>query len=461
MKSTISFENAMLRGDAREARPWKRAALWLALLGPFFFMSYGFANWWTGRLSHVASVTFEWEKYIPFVPWTILPYMSIDVFYAASLFMCSSRELDTHGRRLFCATLISVTGFLLFPLKFSFVRPPTSGFSGALFDLLTGFDKPFNQAPSLHVSLLLLLWLVYARHLRGASRWLMHVWFFLIGISVFTTFQHHFIDGVSGLVVGVICVYLFPDAPHQWSVQRPADSGARKLTRLYLLGGLIFLALAFFLQGWGWLLLWPGIALLLVALAYGRYGLAIFQKNNGRLSWPARILLWPYQTGAWLSSRWFTRGLPPSAEVVRGIWIGRAPGRSDWRHLPASGRLDLTAEFPASDLSVGCQHISVPMLDLIAPPQDQLRRAVDALDALHKAHGHKPVLVHCALGFSRSALVVAAWLMHSKRAATPHDALALVRAARPQIVFRTSYENALKEFHHEYARSSDAIKNQP
>lgn len=454
MKSDNAYASLRQQTPASEMRQWKRAALWLAVLGPFFFMSYGFANWWTGRLSDVESMMFSWEKYIPFLPWTILPYMSIDAFYAASLFLCSSRvELDIHAKRVFSATLISVVGFLLLPLKFGLERPVTSGFNGALFDVLTGFDKPFNQAPSLHISLLLLLWLVYARHLRGTTRWVMHSWFVLIGISVFTTFQHHLIDGVSGAIVGVICVYLFPDPPHQWSVKHSTDRQSGRLARRYLLASMLFFGLALLLQGWGWVLLWPGSALLLVALAYGHFGIAIFQKNNGHLSWPAQVLLYPYQIGAWFSSRWFTKNLLPSAEVVRGIWIGRAPGRSDWQHLFACARLDLTVEFQTHNFPEECQHINVPMLDLIAPSQLQLLHAVDALDALRQLHKDKPVLVHCALGFSRSALVIAAWLMRNKLAATPHEALALIRAARPQIVFKENYQNALHQFQHYDARS--------
>lgn len=429
---------------ATESRPWIRAMLWLAFLGPFFFLSYGFANSWAARLPHVGAVVFAWEKYIPFLPWTILPYMSIDAFYAVSLFLCATRtELDTHAKRLLMATLISVTGFLLFPLQFTFVRPATEGFNGALFALLTGFDKPFNQAPSLHISLLMLLWVLYSRHLRGIARWLIDGWFFLVGISVFTAYQHHFIDGVTGMVVGVVCLYLFPDEPLRWSAERSSDAFRHRLARRYLLGGLVCLVLAYLVQGWAWLLLWPCAALTLVSLAYSRFGVNIFQKRDGRLSWPARALLAPYQTGAWLSSRWFTRDGSPSAEVTSGIWIGRVPGKHDWRHLQASSVLDLTAEFDASTDALARRHVSIPMLDMIAPSQGQLQTAVNALDALQP---HGPVLVHCALGYSRSALVIAAWLLHRGFTSTVPDALAKVRLARPQIVLSAAYLAALEEF---------------
>lgn len=424
-------------------RPWKRALAWLALLGPFFFLSYGLANWWTGRLPHVASLWFPWEKHIPFWEWSILPYMSIDAFYAGSLFLCSTRsELDQHARRLLSATAISVAGFLLFPLQFAFVRPPTDGFNGALFAALAGFDRPFNQAPSLHVSLLMLLWIVYARHTRGALRWLIHIWFALIGVSVFTTYQHHAIDGIGGLVVGVLCLYLFPDLPRRWSRQRWPDAASRmRLLRRYLAASLACFAAAAMVKGWAWLLLWPGTSVLLVALAYGGLGPDIFQKHEGRLSWPAGLLLLPYLVGAWLSSRWLTRRCR-SAQVAPGIWIGRAPGRGDWRALDVPAVLDLTAEFHAGPDALRRRYRNVPMLDLAAPSAAQIEAALGALDALH---AHAPVLVHCGLGFSRSALIIAAWLLRRGISSNLDDAVRLVRAARPQLVLTPAQLDILGE----------------
>lgn len=212
MVAARNLKSRLRAMSRRRAGLARRATLWLIFLASFFFLSYGLANRWSARLPHVASLCFAWEKHIPFLEWSILPYLSIHVFYAASLFLCANRaELDTHAKRLLAATIISVAGFLLFPLRFAFIRPATSGFGGALFAILNAFDQPFNQAPSLHVSLLVLLWVVYARHARGALRLALHGWFVLIGVSVFTTYQHHVIDGVSGLVVGAFCLRLFPD----------------------------------------------------------------------------------------------------------------------------------------------------------------------------------------------------------------------------------------------------------
>ena len=286
------------------SRPWRRAAAWLALLGPFFFLSYGLANWWTARLPLVGSLVFGWERRIPFWPWTIVPYLSLDALYAGSLFLCASRaELGTHARRLLLASGVSVAGFLLFPLRFSFGRPAVQGWAQGLFAALAGLDKPFNQAPSLHMSLVLLVGLVWQRHLRGVARAAALGWFGLIALSVLTTYQHHFIDVVAGAAVGVLCVYVLPDAPFGTSlgaaVGRTQRSWRRKLALAYGLGAALCLAGAGGLGGWAWLLLWPALALLAVAGAYAGWGVAVFQKQHGQLSWAARVVLLPYRLGAW------------------------------------------------------------------------------------------------------------------------------------------------------------------
>ena len=150
---------AMMEPAEAGGRPWKRAALWLAGLAPLFYLTYGVANHLAAGRTGVPVVVFGWERQIPFLAWTIIPYWSINLFYGASLFVCETRrELDTHGRRLLTAQAIAVACFLLFPLRFSFEKPAIEpGLAGFKFDALLSFDKPYNQAPSLHIALLVIL----------------------------------------------------------------------------------------------------------------------------------------------------------------------------------------------------------------------------------------------------------------------------------------------------------------
>ncbi len=408
-------------------RPWRRAALWLLGLGPFFFLSYGFATWVTTQRTGVGAVVYPWERNIPFVPWTIVPYWSIDVLYGISLFVCATaHELDTHARRLLTAQVVAVTGFLLFPLTFTFPRPPVDGFSGLLFESLGKFDKPFNQAPSLHIALLVILWERYARHMPRWLRWPAHLWFLLIGVSVLTTYQHHFIDIPTGALLGFVCLWIWPEggvSPVS-GVHFAKDRKRRLLALYYAVGAAAFTALAAWLGGMGLWLLWLAVSLSLVAANYALFGVSGFQKSaGGDMSLAARWLLAPYIAAAWLNSRVWTRADPETVEVAANVHLGRFPSR---RVASAfSTIVDLCAELP------GHGHRALPMLDLIVPDQDRLR---DAAAMIEQARSAGPVLVCCALGYGRSAAAAATWLLETGRAQDVGAANGVIKRVRPKAV---------------------------
>ena len=59
-----------------------------------------------------------------------------------------------------------------------------------------------------------------------------------------------------------------------------------------------------------------------------------------------------------------------------------------------------------------------------------------------------PLLVCCALGYSRSATAVAAWLLHSGRATTVDEALTIIRTARADVVLHPAHREALEGLPH-------------
>lgn len=409
---------------------WKPGLLWLLLLGPLFFASYGFANHWTATRAGVPSIVFAWEQHIPLLPWTIVPYWSIDLFYGLSLLICRTRfELARHARRLLSAQLLCIAGFMLFPLRFSTPRPLVEGWYGRLFDALAGFDLPFNQAPSLHIVLLLILWDFYRRRLHGMGRAVLHVWSALIGISVLTTFQHHFIDIPTGLLAGALCLWLWPLDGERPAWQWTAAPTRLRLALLYGSGGLALALLAGIGRAWWWLY-WPAASLALVSLCYAALGPGGFQKRaDGRHSVASRLLLWPYCTAAWINARCWTRGLAPSVALHERVWLGRAPLPWESDHRRFAQIVDL-----ASELSLRHRGVqSHGWLDLTVPTPAQL---LSAAHAVQLAAASGPVLVCCALGFSRSSAVAATWLCLYGAQASVDDAVQHIRRARPQIVVR-------------------------
>jgi protein-tyrosine phosphatase/membrane-associated phospholipid phosphatase len=423
-----------------EPRPWRRALGWLAFLGPFFFLSYGFATWATAQRADVGAIVFGWEHRVPFVPWTIVPYWSIDVLYGISLFVCATRrELDTHARRLLTAQVIAVACFLAWPLRFTFDRPDTGGAFGWLFDLLGAFDKPFNQAPSLHIALLVILWALYGRHARDGLRWLVHGWFALIGVSVLTTWQHHFIDVPTGLLLGAFCLWLWPldrrspIALFEWT----DDPQRRRLARRYGAGAAAAAVVALALGGAALWLLWPAVSLLLVAAIYAALGAEGFQKRDGRLSPGAMALLAPYVAGAWLNSRWWTRRRPAPDLIADGVWLGRTPSCADIYRFRFDAVIDMAAELPVPCAATDRLYAQFPALDLVVPDAATLADAAQAIER-SSAPG-RAVLVCCALGYSRSAAAVCAWLVASGRAADVDEAVGRIAQVRPEVVLSAAH----------------------
>ncbi|MFB0703664.1 phosphatase PAP2/dual specificity phosphatase family protein [Pseudomonas protegens] len=429
---------------AREPGLLKPAVLWLLLLAPLFFSTYGFATWVTAQRDDVGSMVFDWERHMPFWAWTIVPYWSIDLLYGFSLLLPRSRdELKRHALRLLTAQVIAVSCFLIWPLSFTFSRPELDGVFGWLFAVLAGFDKPFNQAPSLHIALLVVLWVCYARHTQGFWRWLVHGWFALIGVSVLSTYQHHFIDVPTGALAGWLCVWLWPlDRPSPlFSARATQDPKRRQLALRYGLGAALFAGAAFAWGGAALWLIWPAVALLLVALNYALLGAEGFQKRqDGSLSPATRWLLAPYLAAAWINSRLWTRKHPQPDPVVDNVWLGRLPTPAELKDSPFDAVLDLCAELSLDSRGLRAYQ-SLPVLDLCAPSAEQCLAAAHAIERLRQ---QGPLLVCCALGYSRSATAIAAWLLHSGRAATVDAAIVQIQRARPQIVLHPAHRQALQ-----------------
>lgn len=414
----------------------KRAALWLLVLAPFFYASYGAANWLASLRDDVPNVMYDWEHAIPFVPWTIIPYWSINAFYALSLFINDTkRGVDRLAGRYLTAQVIAISCFIAFPLIAVFVRPETFGLPGLLFDILGGFDKPFNQAPSLHIALLVIIWDHLRARLGGLWLTAWHLWCALIGISVLTTWQHHFLDIPTGALLGLFALWLFPRTgrlPFE-GFSLTADGKARRIGSFYLIGAVVCLVAAWSgaYQSTLWLvLLWPALALAIVAFGYFGAGPAVFQKaSDGTVTLASRVLLLPYRIGASVNIWAWTRNLPAAVEVATSggqkrrsaaVFLGRFPSPEEANAYDAV--IDMTAEF-VRPRSVTMTWHSVPVIDLLhATETDRLRAA-----ALIEGCKEGAVLVCCALGFQRSASIVAEWLLHSGRVASHAEAEALLR----------------------------------
>lgn len=402
--------------------------VWLAGLSLFFFASYNFTNWLTSQRQDVPSLFFSWEHSIPLWPWTIVPYWSIDLMYGLAILLTPSRQyLKTLGLRLLTAQVICIICFLVFPLKFYFDRPVLDGFFGLLFDILMGFDKPFNQAPSLHITLLAILWQFYAQYFRRLGRYILHFWCLLIALSVLTTWQHHFFDIPTGLWVGCLCIWLWPDNRLIPSIYRPLNY---LWTMIYLSLSLLSLTMAIYLSGWALWLLWLAGALVLVAANYLFFGASGFQKQqNGRFKLAINLLYLPYFIIMWLNSRIWTIKHQADDLIADNVYLGRIPSTNALNQHRFTSVVDLCAELPIGHFNGA--YTLIPVLDMTPLSPKECQQAAQIIEQ-YRQQGK--LLVCCALGYSRSATAVIAWLLWTKKADNLQQAINKVKKHRHSIV---------------------------
>ena len=416
------------------------ASIGLSLL---FLAVYGGTNWLTALRTDVGVLHFGWEKHIPFVPWMIIPYMSIDLFFVAAPFFCRSpEELSTLVKRIAFAILVAAACFLIFPLRFACEHPPVEGWLVVVYRMFRGFDRPYNLLPSLHVTLGAILVAHYSCRSSAWLRAILWPWFGLVFLSTLLTYQHHIIDVIGGFALAAWCFYLFRETHARLPVQSNWRVGS-----YYAAGAILAAAVGLPFGLWGVLFLWPASSLAIVAAAYFGLGPGIYRKAAGRIPFSARILLWPCILGQRLSLAWYRTRCRPWDEVTPGVWVGRKLNDAEASEAIRRGVtavLDLTAEFSEAKPFLALPYLNVPVLDLTAPPQAQLAQAANFIQ---QNAWNGIVYIHCKAGYSRSAAAVGGYLLESNCAMTPVGALRRLRQSRPSIIIRTEIESALRRFH--------------
>ncbi|MFC2428292.1 MAG: dual specificity protein phosphatase family protein [Campylobacter sp.] len=356
----------------------------LVVVAAIFYASYGATNALASARANVPEIYFAWERAVPFWAWSIVPYWSLNLLYALGFFLCKGAgELARYVTQLLAAQLIATLFFIIFPLQMSWEKPAVSGLSGFLFSSLAAFDLPFNQAPSLHIILCVVVGAFYLRKARAI--WLkaaLVAWFALIGLSVLTTYQHHFIDIPTGLAAGCFVLLVRPIEGEPLRFAVATEAARYKWAALYL--GLAFLTLFVAILGaqiwssWMLWLSWASLSFALVACGYAFLGAGVFAKNRqGRHAAAAKALLFPYLCVARLNALFWLRGRRLSDEILPGLYLGSVKAARKFDAV-----LDCAAEFVRPG---GAQiYASLPMLDMITPGADELKCGADELERLVK-----------------------------------------------------------------------------
>lgn len=383
----------------RLPRPgWRERCSHFLLNASAFALCYQIANLLAHQQQTTRDIAFAFEKQIPFLPWMIIPYLCSGVFFVWSFVQVKTGDqLRLLSQRLLLATVCASFFFMLYPLRFSLPRPEMdSPLCAWLFQTLALFDKPYNQLPSLHIAYCVIFWRALVGTLpHSYQRWLLAGSLLLVALSTLFTYQHHLLDVVAGLLLGIATLLALRPGPLQ---PRVSFYYAIAASIVFLIG---------VVAAHSWLALYISISLLLVSWAYMRNNRFFLNKKNGRHSLLTWLLYAPYLGGywlTWLAVQYRERRSPSLVKVSDQLWVGRRLTRAQARLLPADiSLIDLSPELCETKNVPMHSYQHFPLLDLRAPETEAVKEIVAALQR-EIARG-KIIYLHCAMGYSRSILL--------------------------------------------------------
>lgn len=382
----------------------KERFVWLVYLGIVFFLLYGSANQYAAIINTDTAFFMQWEKGIPFIEWFIVPYMSSDILFVIA-FLLPQRRIDikTLALRSFFAIAVSVITFVLLPLKFSFDKPPVDNF---LFDMLK-MDLPYNQMPSLHISLAVILWFSMKNTIQSKLiKSILLIWLVLIGLSTLLVYQHHFIDLPSGFLLGMAMVYLFNEKKPAYFSQSFTTPRHLKIALYYLVLSILLMVLAFKLSSFICFYLFISVFSISVIYAFGLNGL-LMAPNKG-IRFLQKLFFLPYFVGSHLSWLYYKRNIPFISQYNERIYFGRQADDKEYQQLKQLGInkiINLCPELPFHKTDILQHHYD--FLDLTMQHPSRLFAVIKDIDS-----SSDKVYIHCKLGMSRTILVIAAYLLY-------------------------------------------------
>jgi len=141
----------------------------------------------------------SWELSIPFVPFMIVPYLSMFVLFVIPPFQLDELQLRALTARLIVASLLGGLVFLALPAEMGFVTHTDAGRWQGIYSALYRIDGPFNTIPSFHVIYTASILLAMIEAATPGLRRVYVAWLVVVCASTVLTHRHHLLDVVAGL----------------------------------------------------------------------------------------------------------------------------------------------------------------------------------------------------------------------------------------------------------------------
>lgn len=190
----------------------RRKQAWIVLIWTtLLYSGYQFTNHVHFFELHTLPM-FDFEKSIPFLLWTVIPYYLLVGGMYLPIFLRNQENFYRALLALTITVLVNYTVFMFFPTTYP--RPPTpetGGISLWFYNRLIEMDTPANCLPSGHISVSAI---GFYYLLKENYRWRVAivVCFVLLASTVLTTKQHYFVDVLAGLstaIMGMLIARIF------------------------------------------------------------------------------------------------------------------------------------------------------------------------------------------------------------------------------------------------------------
>lgn len=425
----------------------KERFVWLLYLGIVFFLLYGSANNYAFLTSPHSSYYMEWEQSIPFIEVFIVPYMSSDLVFIIAFLLPQTRfEVRVLALRSFSIILLSVIIFVLFPLEFAFDKPETNNF---MFEMLK-LDLPYNQMPSLHISLAIILWLSIKKSISSKLlKSLVLIWFILISLSTLFVYQHHFIDIPTAIFLALLVIYFIPAKKTRLFTKQFTTPRSLKIALYYLCISVVSIIFSFYFSSF--VLFYISFSFFILSFIYA-FGLSFILVNKkGRANLSQWFVFTPYFIGSYLSWLYYKRKIPLYSKLNDSIYFGRQPSSLEYESLKKLGItkiINLATELQIQKVSIEEKRFS--FLDITI--QDP-KKMIEVLNEINVSKNEK-IYIHCKLGMSRSILVIYAYLLNE--GLKVQDIKHLLKSIRP-IYLESKYMDVNLNLYLEFLKISNDL----
>ncbi|WP_262711474.1 phosphatase PAP2 family protein [Chryseobacterium sp. SNU WT5] len=335
--------------------------------------------------------------------------------------------------------------FLLFPLRFSLIKPEANNtIFQFFFQFLSKVDSPYNQAPSLHVAFALLFWTVF-RNLKSYWRALAAFWLLLLALSTITTYQHHFIDIICGAILAQISFIIFPFQKNNFQLRN------FQVANYYFLVGWITVLLVLILNQFHahfWLILvWIVLVIFMIGYQYQKNNIHFLKDRYGNIPFYKKVFYFPYRAIYWFFWKFLRKYTKPT-RILPGLFISSKLDKTEIQDFDFNEKTfvyDLSAELEENDvIKEKSQYFCVPFLDIGSFELIVTKKLVLQITTNYtQLPAGGKILIHCTMGFTRSAVI--GILVVKKILSLPlEEAIIIVTKANKHTVIQKYLQDFLK-----------------